>query len=307
MSMRSCFVLFAALSCALPAAAQRTSTAVVPQNITVGDVFHAAVQVQLPAGATVEAPDSIPLSEDLELAGRMEIRYDSANGQRRAIILYPLTAWRPGTHQLPQLRVRMVTDGAASELNVTLPSFAVTSVLPADTTGIQPRGAKDVIGANRLWWPILLALLLALIIGTALYIWWRRRRPKAEEVIVPAVPPRVAALEQLAALAGAGLIERGDLRPYYSRLTEILRHYAHSVDGSWSVDLTTSELAQRMRAGGHTAEAVSLVRILGTGDMVKFARLKPDGHTARADLDAARAWIESTGSAPPETEERKAA
>jgi hypothetical protein len=295
------------LCCAWPLQAQRASTAVVPQTITVGDVFHAAVQVQLPPGATVQAPDSLVLGEELELAGRMEIRYDSANGERRAIILYPLTAWRPGNHQLPPLRVRVITDGAASDMNVALPAFAVTSVLPQDTTDIAPRGAKDVLGANRLWWPILLALLLALIVGIALYIWWRRRRPKVEAVMVPAVPPRAAALAQLEALAKAGLIERGELRPYYIRLTEILRHYAQTVDGRWSVDLTTSELAQRMRAGGFTSEAVDLVRILGTGDMVKFARLAPDAHTARADLDAARGWVERNPRAAPETEERRAA
>jgi hypothetical protein len=203
--------------------------------------------------------------------------------------------------------LRLITDGAARDVNVALPSFTVTSVLPQDTANIQPKPAKDVLGANRLWWPLLLALLLALLIAIALYIWWRRRRPHVEEVIVPLVPPRTAALEQLEALGRAGLLERGELRPYYIRLTEILRHYAASVDGGWSVDLTTAELAQRMRSANRTAEAVALVRILGTGDMVKFARLKPDAHTARSDLDAARAWVERTGPAEPEGEERRAA
>ncbi|HUF50516.1 MAG TPA: hypothetical protein VMN60_06770 [Longimicrobiales bacterium] len=295
------------LLCAGAASAQRPTSAVVPQSITVGDVFHAAVRIELPPRTDVLAPDSLPLPADLELAGRREIRYDTAGGRRVATILYPLTAWRPTQYELPVITLRLVGDGASSSVTVALPGFAVTSVLPLDTTGIEPRGAKDVFGANRLWWPLLLALLLAAAIAIGLYMWWRRRRPVAEEVVVPAVPPRAAVLAALDALERDGLIERGELRLFYIRLTEALRHFAAALEPRWSVDLTTTELAQRMRAAQGAAAAVDLVRILGTGDMVKFARARADAATARADLGAARAWVDRISADVPEQEPRRAA
>ena len=302
-----CVLLLLVLCAARPVAAQSVATAVVPQGITVGDVFHAAVRIQLPPGADIQAPDSIALAEDLELAGRMEIRYDSVNGGRAATILYPLSAWRPGDYQLPTVRLRVTTDGGGSDLTVALPSFTVQSVLPQDTTGIEPRGAKDVLGANRLWWPILLALLLALLLAIALYMWWRRRRPAPEEVIEPVVPPRESALAQLDALAREGLLERGELRIFYIRLTEILRRYAATVDTRWSTHLTTSELAHQLRAFERAGDAADLVRILGSADLVKFARARGDLAAARSHLDDTRGWIERVGQVEPVAEERRAA
>ena len=95
--------------------------------------------------------------EDVEQAGRYTVRVDSSGPSRVATIAYPLAAWRPGDYQLPPLPIRMIGAGTDTVLAVDLPSFEVSSVLPADTAGIEPKPAKDVLGANRLWWPILLA------------------------------------------------------------------------------------------------------------------------------------------------------
>ncbi|MGH7465332.1 MAG: hypothetical protein ACREK1_09165 [Longimicrobiales bacterium] len=276
------------------AAAQQARGAVVPESITVGDIFHAAARVDLPEGVTLAAPDSLGVVEDVEQAGRREVRIDTVGGAPRATVLYPLAAWRPGSYQLPDITLRLIAEGRDSTLRVQLPPFNVRSVLPADTAGIEPKPAKDVLGANRLWWPILLALLIAAIIAAALYMWWRRRRTADEPLVFsPAVPPLEVALAQLAALQKEGLIERGEFRPFYERLTETLRHYAAAVEQRWSVDLTTSELAIRLRADAGMTEALELTRILGAADMVKFARATTNRENATRDLEAARAWVES--------------
>jgi hypothetical protein len=283
------------------AQAPRPQAAVVPEAITVGDIFHAAIRLDLPPGTRLEAPDTLAVPEDVEAAGRREIRLDSADGGRTVTVTWPLTAWRPGAYELPPVTVRLARDDgtAAPALSVNLPSFEVRSVLPADTAGVEPQPAKDVLGANRVWWPLLLALLLALAAALAFYLWWRRRRPKVAPVVQPLVLPRTAALEELEALRHAGLLEAGAVKPFYERLTEIIRRYAAALDPSWSTDLTTSELGGRLRARLPAGDALHLLRILGAGDLVKFARSRPPAATALADLDAARAWIERVGAGGP--------
>jgi hypothetical protein len=273
MRLRAVLLCFVLLPCA--ARAQQPLVGVVPESITVGDVFHAAIRFDLPAGTSIAAPDSLELPQDIEHAGRYSVRIDTAGGVRRGTLLYPLAAWRPGSYDLPGVRVRISGAEGSRDVDVQLPSFTVRSVLPPDTAGIQPKPAKDVLGANRLWWPLLLLALLLLAALIALDLWWKRRQPKevAEPIVlVPRVPPREAALAQLDALRREGLLERGELKLYYARLTEILRHYAAAIEPRWSVDLTTSELAGRVRRVNAGAAALELIRILGTADLVKFAR-----------------------------------
>jgi hypothetical protein len=275
-----------------PQTAVRAHVAVLPRDISVGDVFHVAVRLDLPAGAALAAPDSLALPDDLEQAGRRSLRVDSAAGARRVTVVYPLTAWRPGSYTLPEVVLGMVANGTRTDVVAEVPPFDVRSVLPADTAGIEPQPAKDVLGANRLWWPILLGLLLLALSAVALYYWWRRRTPIAvAPALMPAIPPRAVALAQLDELQRSELLSRGELKRFYQRLTEVLRHYVASLDGGFGVDLTTSELSLRMRGTGG-AEVLELVRILGAADLVKFARARCPVDTAQQDLAAARDWVE---------------
>jgi hypothetical protein len=297
----------AALACVLLALcgsgllAQQPQTAIVPESITVGDVFRAAIRFELPPGVQAGAPDSIALSPDLELAGRREARIDTAGGGQRITIVYPLTAWRPGSYELPPLTLRFVTDGMERTVVVAFPAFSVRSVLPADTAGIEARPAKDVLGASRLWWPILLALLVAAAVAAALYYWWRRRRkpePVAVAAAAPRVPARTATLEALHALRTSGLLERGQVKLFHERMSEALRHYVATLRPDWSPDLTTAELAHRMAAAGAAPDTVELVRVLAAADLVKFARRRATTDESLRELDAAVRWVEAAEPEP---------
>src|SRR5690606_34481049 len=110
---------------------------------------------------------------------------------------------------------------------------------PADTAGIEPKPAKDVWGASRIWWPLLLAAAIALLLLALAWYLWRRRRPRTVEAApAPVVPPREAALERLAQARAAGYVERGELKPFYTELAAALRTYLEAIEPALGADLT---------------------------------------------------------------------
>jgi hypothetical protein len=294
---RCAVALLLAAAAAGGAAAQspevRATAAVVPHTITVGDVFQAAIRVAAPAGAEVVFPDSLELPEEVESAGRREIRVDTVQGEHQVTAVYPLTAWRPGDVPLPPAEVTVRDTSGVRTLEVSFPAFALASVLPADTAGIEPKPAKDVLGADRVWWPLLVAAAVLLAVLAALYWWYRRRRPRETALPAPAASPRERVLARLDAARSAGLVESGATKEFYIEVTDALREYLEALDVRWSRDLTTSELAGRMRGTGVDAQAAAIVALLGSADLVKFAQRRPRPAESYADWTAARRFVES--------------
>jgi hypothetical protein len=288
----------------------RVNAAVVPQTITVGDVFQAAVRVELPAGTAVAFADSLSLPPDVETAGRRIVHVDTTTeGRVTFTAAYPLTGWRPGDVELPATQVVVrpplgdgpgrQTESRDDTISVTFPAFDIESVLPGDTAGVEPKPAKDVLGANRVWWPYLVAGAVVLALLAALYIWRKRRRPDAVAAPVPAVPPRERALAALEEARAAGMVERGELKEFYTAVTDAVRAYVEALNVGWGRELTTSELAGRMRGTGIGPDALSLVAMLGSADLVKFARRRPAPSEAHAEWGAARRFVESFDWPPP--------
>jgi hypothetical protein len=157
-----------------------------------------------------------------------------------------------------------------------------------------------VWGANRLWWPwILAAALLLLIIG--LLIWWYRKRRKVLVEIpqIPFVDPRERALKKLQHIAELRLAEQGQFKQHYILLSETLRTFAAALEPEWSTDLTTEELAPHVK---RRPDAAALTTLLRSADTVKFARRQPTEAEARNDLQAATQWV-SAFNQPTETAE----
>ena len=277
------------------AAAQEVRVAVTPDTVTVGDVFHAAIRVEVPPGFRLERPDSLPISGDVENAGR---RFDSSEpiegGGERITIAYPLTAWKPGQVELPTVALRLIGPGEEMRtLDVRLPTAVVRSVLPPDTTGIEPRPLKDVLGANRVLWPILLALALALLAVAAAIYWIRGRRPAAEPVLAPGLPPRERALAALDRARELGLLEAGEVKAFYTLVTDAVREFIEAIEPRWSRDLTTSELLAVLAGEVEEGARGRLGELLQAADLVKFARRRPDSAVAIEEWQAARDWVAS--------------
>lgn len=272
-----------------PAWAQRVQTGIAGDSIRVGDPFRAVVRIELPPGSDIVLPDSLASTADVENAGTVRLRRDSANGVLTVSAAYPLTAWRPGTLDLPVLTADVRSGAGTRRITIDLPQVAVVSVLPADTTNIEARPAKDVMGGNRVWWPWFVAALLLLAALIALYIWWRRRRARAAaDAPMPLIMPRERALEELERIRKLGLLEQGDFRRFYTLLSEVARKYLQTVEPALSTWLTTEELVART---ADRAELKPAHAVLRHADLVKFARSVPDREAAARDLDRTIEWV----------------
>jgi hypothetical protein len=304
--MKRALVLFMLLLCVKTASAQRVVVGLSSDSIRVGDPFRVLVRVSVPKGATVVLPDSLPTTEDIENSGKVRTRRDSTSAGVGVLAAYPITAWRADSVALPPIVVVFKSNLGEQRLTIDLPVVPVISVLPPDTAGIEPKPPKDVLGANRVWWPLLLAaLLLVALIALAIWWWQRRKRTVGEIEAVPQALPRERALEELERVRQAALVEKGEYKEHYTRVAEVLRRYAATVNPALSTDLTTSELAERVRDDAAVKPALA---VLKHSDMVKFARSVPGAADAHADLDRARDWI--TAYPPPVVEaahEEKAA
>jgi len=247
--------------------------------------------------AAVSFPDSLELPQDLESAGPRRLRADTTEAGERWTAVYPVTGWKPGRHELPPAAISL--DGGTTVSNARFPEVIIASVLPADTAGVQPKPARDVLGGNRVWWPwLLLAALLASLAAAFLY-WYRRRHAREHPVIaVPTRPARVLALEALERARASGAVEAGDFKRFYSDVSAALRGYLAAVDPALGTDLTTTEVLLALRQQGRSATSAGLGTTLQAADMVKFAQRRPGEDVALQDWQRARDWVLGFDAAP---------
>jgi hypothetical protein len=296
-----------------PAMAQEVARGVIlSDSARVGDRVPVAVRVVVGPDERVALPEFLPLQGDeLENAARVRERTETLeDGRTQVTGVYTITPWRPGLMELPEITVQVRSStGEIRTITATLPALEVHSVLPADADALQPMPPKGVVGPSYAWWPfVLLALLLAAV---AFLAWWVMKRRRGAGVgvalAVPAVPPRERALAALHEARDAGLVERGEWKDFYSRISHALREYLEALEPTWGEDLTTTEVLARVRTDVGPREAAALSNLLRAADQVKFARRTPDGEAARAEWTAARDWVARFDGPPrPETVEAAA-
>ncbi len=139
------------------------------------------------------------------------------------------------------------------------------------------RPLKDVleIKGGFAAWPVVILILAAIIV--VLWIYFNKRKKPKE---IPGLPPRPAAeiaKEALDALKRSGLIEKGLIKEYYIRLSDIIRSYIENIYKIAAMDKTTWELFQEMKSRKiERARADKINDFLEDCDMVKFAKYAPN-------------------------------
>lgn len=144
-----------------------------------------------------------------------------------------------------------------------------------------------------------LAGLLALLAVLGVLAIRARRRRKLRAGMVPSMPPEERAFAALRALENRSGM---DDRAFYFRLTAVLRRYLEERYRFPAAEMTTEELAPRLREGdrlpGELADELEALFV--SADAVKFAGIAAAEARTVADLDFAHRLVRETTPVPVE-------
>jgi hypothetical protein len=259
---------------------------VAPDSVRIGDPFVVTVRVRAPLGASIEfpaAPDSGGPVEPLDPV-QIVTRADSIAIDQTAT--YRLAAWRTGRFGVRFDDVVVRQDIGLRRVEISGVVVNVLSVLPRDSTDIEPKPARAVFTFGLPWWVWALAAAVAAAILMLLWWLWRRRRRK------PAVreAPLLIAEREFERIEALGLLAAGERARYVTLMVEVVRDYLATVVPGTSTSQTTTELAGAMRRAGIGTSA-RCAALLSEVDLVKFARRSITADRAAALGKEARAVV----------------
>lgn len=192
---------------------------------------------------------------------------------------YGLTQFDSGKYTIPGIKILIDKKPFSSDsIRVEVNNIKV------DTLQQKMYDIKDITAVDNGigdWW--IYILLVLVIIGIGVFVYWfvkKRQQKKIEEEVYKT--PIEKATSLLNNLEQKELVQKGEIKEYYSELTDIARNYIEEAIHIPAMESTTSELIQAIRLASTkkkmtlTPETVeNLERVLRQADLVKFAKSKP--------------------------------
>ncbi|WP_281323055.1 hypothetical protein [Flavobacterium aestivum] len=192
---------------------------------------------------------------------------------------YGLTQFDSGKYTIPSIKI-LINDKPflTDSLKVEVANVQV------DTLKQKMYDIKDIVKAQETlgdWWKYLLGVILILGIGAFVY-WYLKihQKKKIEEEVYKT--PIEKATSLLNTLEKKELWQHGEVKAYYSELTDIVRNYIEEAIEIPAMESTTSELIEGLKAASLkkkmklSQETIgNLFTVLKQADLVKFAKSKP--------------------------------
>ena len=267
-------------------------------KIYIGDQIHFNITVDQPSGEVVTLPllkDTLYRNIEI-LSGPVTDSSVAGSNRLKITRRYLITSFDSGFYQVPPVFAELKTVNGIKRFYSDYSPLEVMRVriAPADTTAkvfdiIAPYRAPVTLGELLPW------ILLVMIAGAAAWFLVRlvkrlRVKKSGKEIIISPDPAHVIAFRELEKLKEEKLWQRGEVKLYYSRLTEIIRQYLENRFGVFSLELTTSETLEALVRTGFRKDGsyAKLKSILTGADLVKFAKYKPE--PSENDLHFEDSW-----------------
>lgn len=285
--------------------------AVEPVQATVGDLLTVRVMVDVPPATRLDPPQLGPaLGPFSVVEGSWRGPGEQGDGQRWTWT-GSVVSFRPGDVELPAVRV-VVEDEAGTQHTaesepVRIEILSVLEETDSDAADSAIADLKPPAGVPPDYRALVTAagILVLLLLGAA-FMWWLHRRYAARLAAVPApddpfhrTPPHEWVYAELQKLLERRLAEQGQEPLFFTEVARILKRY---LGGRFRVELmerTTAEVPERLRQAGAPEEAIEAVRdLLGSCDMVKFAKELPRPDDCRTAIEAAYQIVDATKPKP---------
>jgi len=200
-----------------------------------------------------------------------------------------ITAWDSGSYYIPPISFSENSKTQGLLLNVQ------TVILEegAELKDIK-QPMKAPIGWSDIWpWLVGIIVLALIIFLLKKYVFNKKDEVKIEKpkVIIPA---DITAIQQLIALDEAQVWQAGNIKQYYTELSEIIRRYTENRFNFIALELATDEIISELKSKVNNEQLASITILLQRADLAKFAKSKPDENENNESMQLAKHFVGQT-------------
>ena len=259
------------------------------QEISVDtNIIFVGQQVEIKISNNIKNSEFWPNFNDTLVKGLEIVQSDFDTLSEEIIQKIIITSWDSGSYYIPPIKFSATSKSNALIINVLSLDIDANSELK-DIKG----PLDDNIGWSDIWpW-----LLLTLIILLSIFTYKKYFNKKKKTVVVKKniqTPAHVLALNALKKLENKKLIDKKDIKEYYSSISEIIRRYIENRFNFPALELTTYEILDIITANIKKEESISLKNILEISDLVKFAKKIPNQNENVRNLNLATDFVKKT-------------
>jgi hypothetical protein len=266
------------------------------QNVNVSSAFDSSriyIGDQIKFTLTVDQPSNLHLTlpvfkdticKNIEiLSGPFTDSSSVQKGRLKIIQKYLITSFDSGRYKVKSVFAEVKSESGIKRYysNSSLLDVMRVKIAPADTTSkifdiIKPYKAPVTLG-DILPWLLIIALIGALAWAAMRFFRKFKRTKEGVETLISADPAHVIAFRELENLREQQLWQKGEIKKYYTKLTEILRQYLENRFSVFSLELTTAETLDALVKTGFKKDGSynNLKSVLTGADLVKFAKHVP--------------------------------
>lgn len=264
-------------------------------ELVIGDQMHVFVEAQKAKGETFNWVLD-PAMQGLEIVEKSKIDTQSSGDKTVYKQTITVTGFDSGAYVIPPFTLNVQQTNGQFK-TIATDSFSVNvQTVPVDTAAAY-MPLKNIEEVKKEWWeywPWAVGIIVLLGVGLGLWYYFKNRNKVKEPVITPEVA-HVKALKRIQSLEQSDLYENGDIKQYYSELTDILRTY---VDERFLVstgEMTTEDLIKFTKKHEYLNRVRPEFKIVfTTADLAKFAKFTPHIEEKEAALKASFKIIEDT-------------
>jgi hypothetical protein len=309
--MKKKLYLYIALLFGFLGFAQQISSSIDSTQIKIGSQFNLTIKAKVNAKDKVVFPDG-KIFGALEVLESYPIDTVKNDNQYELIKKYGLTQFDSGRYVIPKLLVKI----NQKEFRTDSLSILVNDV-KVDTTQQQMYDIKDIIATEEKpmseWWKLLILLVFIVASGFASYFIIKRLQKGKEQKEEFFASPIEKAIAYLQNLDKKQLVQRGDVKEYYSEMTDITRTYIEESIHIPAMESTSSELMEALKKAiadkkmfVNREDLEKFKKVLENSDLVKFAKSQPLPFEIETDKKIIDKFLLVIDKALPRTEDQAA-
>lgn len=273
-----------------------------PATIRMGDQTKLRLTVEQPVKQQVDFPklgDTLTSKIQVISSGKQDT-IKSENDPNRITVTksITITSFDAGAYIIPPF----VFTAKGRDLKTAESVLTVEAVKVDTTKAIFDIKQPMVVSYSWMdWmrdnWAWVVVPILAIVIIAGL-IWYLKKRAKEKPVtavVVPGLPIHTIALNRLQELRAQKLWQQGEIKQYYSELSDVIREYLEKRYTIKTQEKTTDEIFSSLKGLEITPENKQVLhQLLTMSDLVKFAKAKPLPVENEEQLDNAISFVQQT-------------